>query len=75
MFGAEMGTNEHGLTIGNEALFTVKPNKKDNNYLLGMDILRLALERSSNIEEAKFVIINLLTKYGQGGNCGCDNEL
>jgi len=68
MFGAEMGVNEYGVAIGNEAIFTKeKPNKIG---LTGMDLLRLALERSTNAKDALEIIIKLLETYGQGGNCG-----
>ncbi len=68
MFGAEMGGNEHGVVIGNEAIFTKeKPAKKG---LTGMDLVRLALERSHTARQALEVIIKLLEKYDQGGNCG-----
>ncbi|MDD3627068.1 MAG: C69 family dipeptidase [bacterium] len=68
MFGAEMGANEHGVVIGNEAIFT--KDKPEKIGLTGMDLLRLALERSESAKEALDVIINLLEKYGQGGKCG-----
>jgi secernin len=68
MFGAEMGANEHGVVIGNEALFTRE--KPDKTGLTGMDLLRLALERSRTAKQALEIIIELLEKYGQGGNCG-----
>ena len=38
--------------------------------MIGMDFLRLALERSRSAETAMNTIIELLEKYGQGGNCG-----
>ncbi|MFA5101363.1 MAG: peptidase U34 [Candidatus Omnitrophota bacterium] len=69
MWGAEMGVNEKGVVIGNEALFTkVKPEKTPG--LIGMDLLRLALERSANAGDATQIIIELLKKYGQAGACG-----
>jgi dipeptidase len=68
MFGAEMGANEHGVAIGNEAIFTKE--KPDTTGLTGMDLLRLALERSRSAKQASETIIELLEKYGQGGNCG-----
>ena len=69
MWGAEMGLNEKGVVIGNEALFTkVKPEKTPG--LIGMDLLRLALERSANAATAAQMIIDLLKKYGQAGACG-----
>src|SRR5690625_4375477 len=68
MWGCEMGTNEHGLTIGNEAVFTKE--KVNKTGLLGMDLVRLALERCSESEEAIHCITELLATYGQGGNCG-----
>jgi secernin len=68
MFGAEMGANEYGVVIGNEALFTKE--KPDPTGLTGMDLLRLALERSRTAKQAMETIIELLERYGQGGNCG-----
>ncbi len=72
MWGAEMGSNEFGLTIGNEAVFTRE--KQGPEALLGMDMLRLALERCRSSEEALNLIIELLAKYGQGGNCGYEKK-
>ncbi len=37
MWGAEMGANEHGVVIGNEAVFTDQPDGEP--ALLGMDLL------------------------------------
>jgi len=74
MWGVEMGVNEFGVAIGNEAVFTkIRPNKDPG--LIGMDFLRLALERSSSAEEALHVIIELLEAFGQSGNCGFDHSL
>lgn len=68
IWGAEMGFNEFGLNIGNEAVFT--KIKQGPPALLGMDMLRLALERCKTSTEALNLLIELLEKYGQGGNCG-----
>ncbi len=67
MYGAEMGVNEHGVAMGNEAVFTKEKYHKKNNALLGMDMVRLALERSRTAKEAIDIIIDLLNRYGQGG--------
>lgn len=72
MWGAEMGANEHGVVIGNEAVFTNQPYARTG--LLGMDLLRLALERASDALEACNVITQLITLYGQGGGCGYENR-
>ena len=66
MFGAEMGANEYGVSIGNEAIMTKEP--LNDRGLLGMDILRLSLERGKSAKEALNVITNLLEVYGQGGD-------
>ncbi|CAL4119367.1 unnamed protein product [Meganyctiphanes norvegica] len=70
MWGAEMGSNDQGVAVGNEAVWT-KMNSDDDltERLLGMDFVRLALERGSSAEEAKNVITSLLEEHGQGGPC------
>lgn len=73
IWGAEMGANEHGLVIGNEALFTRVPYTK-NGGLLGMDLLRLALERAATAREGVKIITELLGQFGQGGNHGLAHE-
>ncbi len=74
MWGAEIGLNQYGLAIGNEAVFSKIPANKDP-ALLGMDLLRLGLERAKTSLEALEVITDLLERYGQGGNCVQDGHL
>lgn len=69
MWGAEMGCNEFGVCIGNEAVFTKIPFDKKNTGLSGMDLLRLSLEISKTAEEGLHNIIRYLEKYGQDA-CG-----
>ncbi|EMY68545.1 C69 family dipeptidase [Leptospira vanthielii] len=74
MWGAEMGVNEFGLCIGNEAVFTNLKISKRNNGLTGMDLIRLALERCKSAKDGLFLITELLETYGQDACGGYENK-
>jgi secernin len=73
MWGAEMGVNDKGVVIGNEAVFTRMPVDR-RQRLLGMDLLRLALERSADAQAALETITSLLAEHGQGGPAGYEDR-
>lgn len=64
IWGFEMGYNEMGLMIGNEAEWS-RMEEETEEGLLGMDLLRLGLERAATAREAIEVITSLLKQYGQ----------
>lgn len=74
IWGCEMGANEYGVVIGNEAVFTKAKVRKEPG-LIGMDFIRLALERSKSAPEALRCIVDLLETYGQSGNCSFEQSL
>jgi secernin len=76
-WGYEEGINECGVVIGNEALFTKPFREAAHAYrdgedvalgLLGMDLVRLGLERSQSALEAVELLGTLVEQYGQFGS-------
>lgn len=68
-WGFEHGINEFGLMIGNEQVSGREiPERRWG--LIGMDLLRLALERARTAREAIEVIDGLLSTIGTGGAPG-----
>ena len=67
LWGAEHGLNEHGVAIGNEKIWTVDDPNAQPAGLLGMDLVRLGLERGHDADEAFAAITAALDAHGQGG--------
>jgi len=66
LWGFEMGLNEHGVAIGNETIFAHEAPAAIG--LIGMDLVRLGLERGRTAEGAIEILIELIETHGQGGS-------
>lgn len=73
MWGFEHGVNAHGLAIGNEAVWSRLPGSLEPG-LLGMDLLRLTLERAATVDEGLAVMTSLLEQYGQSGSTSATRQ-
>lgn len=73
------GANEAGVVGGNEAINTLLADEllaidgRPKERLLGMDLLRLSLERGTSAKHAMITCIQLLETHGQGGPC-CNED-
>ena len=66
-YGCEIGVNEFGLSMGEEAVFTTRMQEAHDG-LIGPDLMRIGLERAKNCQEAIQIMTSLLEQYGQGGS-------
>ena len=64
-WGYEHGFNEHQVVIGNESLPS-RLGTSGKPKLIGMELVRLGLERAKTASTAVEVITDLITRYGQG---------
>ncbi|MEY4339173.1 MAG: hypothetical protein RLZ14_1023, partial [Actinomycetota bacterium] len=64
-WGAEHGVNEAGVAVGNTTVYTTLDPRGAPVGLTGMDLVRLALERSDTAAVAVDTIVGLLLRYGQ----------
>jgi secernin len=71
-WGFEHGLNEHGVAIGNHTVFT--RDDVSGTGLIGMDLVRLGLERGRTAEEATNLIASFVEYYGQGGSGYADKD-
>jgi dipeptidase len=68
LWGFEHGLNEHRVAIGNEKVWTVDDPHAAGPALIGMDLVRLGLERAATADDALDVMTSLIATHGQGGN-------
>ena len=66
VWGFEQGVNEHAVAIGKQRVSTKQPVEEQIG-LVGMDLVRLGLERGRDAREALEVIATLIEQHGQGG--------
>ena len=69
LWGLEHGVNEHRVAIGNEKVYTKANPNKEPPALIGMDLVRLGLERGRTADGALEAMTDALERHGQGGVC------
>jgi secernin len=72
LWGFEHGLNEHGVAIGNHTVFS--KDSLSGRGLLGMDLVRLGLERARTALAAVETISALVEAHGQGGSGYADKD-
>jgi secernin len=73
-WGFEHGVNEAGVAAGNETIYTTLDPRGAPPALIGMDLVRLGLERGASAAAAVAVMVDLLERHGQGGSGHRDAE-
>src|SRR5262249_48035077 len=68
LWGAERGGNERGGASGKEKIGPVDAPHAQAAGLLGMDLVRLGLERGRDADEAFDAVTAALEAHGQGGS-------
>ena len=71
-WGGEVGSNDQGLVVAFETTLTKEHETEPG--LTGYELVRLVLERSSDVSEALDVLTWLIQKYGQGGTAEDNHE-
>lgn len=72
LWGFEHGLNEHGVAMGNHTVFA--RDQPASTGLIGMDLVRLGLERGRTAREAVELICDLIERHGQGGSGFLDKD-
>ncbi len=72
LWGFEHGLNEYGVAVGNHTVFT--KDALSTPGLIGMDLVRLALERVRTASAGIELIGSLVEQYGQGGSGYFDKD-
>lgn len=77
LWGLEHGVNDHRVAIGNEKVWTTADGGADHPgppALIGMDLVRLGLERGTSAAGAVDAIVGLIDAHGQAGVCAEDGD-
>jgi dipeptidase len=72
LWGLEHGLNQHGVAIGNHTVFS--KDALAGRGLIGMDLVRLGLERARTAAQAVEVMTALIEAHGQGGSGYADKD-
>ncbi len=68
-YGCEIGINQFGLAMGEEAVYTTEMEDEKPTGIIGPDLMRLGLERARDCREAiRGDDRTLLEEYGQAGS-------
>ena len=67
-WGAEHGVNEAGVAVGNETIYTTEDPRGAPDALIGMDLVRIVLERCDTADAAVGMIGEMIARHGQGGS-------
>jgi len=74
LWGLEHGVNEHGVAVGNERVWTIDDPRAQTAGLIGMDLVRIGLERARTADDALDAMTSALTAHGQGGSGERDHK-